>query len=306
MNENKTRIEWIDIAKGIAIILVVLGHSSIPNSISNFIWAFHMPLFFIASGLVTHFPKNTLREFAFHRLRTLMLPFVIYSLIVISLYQFTLSPKSFSEWLQKGWEGYALWFIPVLYISSILTKMVYMIGNKFVRIASVLMIVAIGYVLSIFDVYLPWSLSTVPYACFMIVVGNELKPLIKYMEKKSIVVIIGLFILTALISHFWRLDMCFNLITPIIPLTIGAVAGSVMTFSLSSFISHRTKRISSVLSKIGRETYIVVAFSQIIILIINSHFSMPSAVKYSILIILLIILVCIKNAINKLLGIRIL
>lgn len=188
MNENKTRIEWIDISKGIAIILVVLGHSSIPYSISNFIWAFHMPLFFMASGLVANFPKNTLREFAFHRLRTLMLPFVIYSIIVIGLYRFTSTPRPFLELLLKGWEGYALWFIPVLYLSSVLTKTVYMIGNKYVRLVSVLMIVAIGYVLSIYDVYLPWSLSSVPYACFMIVVGNELKPLIKNMEKKSIVV----------------------------------------------------------------------------------------------------------------------
>lgn len=41
------RLEWIDITKGFAIILMVFGHSSIPKSISNYIWSFHMPLFFI-------------------------------------------------------------------------------------------------------------------------------------------------------------------------------------------------------------------------------------------------------------------
>lgn len=46
----KKRILWIDIAKAIAILLMVVGHTSIPNVLSNFIWAFHMPLFFIASG----------------------------------------------------------------------------------------------------------------------------------------------------------------------------------------------------------------------------------------------------------------
>ena len=41
------RLQWIDVAKGIGIILMVLGHTSIPQMLSNFIWAFHMPLFFL-------------------------------------------------------------------------------------------------------------------------------------------------------------------------------------------------------------------------------------------------------------------
>ena len=48
--EKTSRILWIDVAKGITIILVVLGHSSLPSTISRFIWAFHMPLFFLVSG----------------------------------------------------------------------------------------------------------------------------------------------------------------------------------------------------------------------------------------------------------------
>lgn len=48
------RLIWLDIAKATVIILMVLGHTSIPNSLSNFIWAFHMPLFFIASGWTTN------------------------------------------------------------------------------------------------------------------------------------------------------------------------------------------------------------------------------------------------------------
>lgn len=60
-----TRIQWLDYAKGIGIFLVVLGHtlramvnseileSSITvNSIDRWIYAFHMPLFFLISGLL--------------------------------------------------------------------------------------------------------------------------------------------------------------------------------------------------------------------------------------------------------------
>jgi len=53
--DKKERIEWLDIAKCITIILMVVGHTTIPKILSNFIWAFHMPLFFIASGMTTNF-----------------------------------------------------------------------------------------------------------------------------------------------------------------------------------------------------------------------------------------------------------
>ena len=40
----------ISICKGIAIILMVIGHAEVPDLLSNFIYVFHMPLFFIAAG----------------------------------------------------------------------------------------------------------------------------------------------------------------------------------------------------------------------------------------------------------------
>lgn len=127
------RIEWLDIAKGIAIILMVLGHTSIPQPLSNFIWAFHMPLFFIASGIATDFCKKGFCAFTLHRLRTLMLPFMIYSIIVLGLYQITAEPRSITSWLQQGWLAYALWFIPVLFFASILARIAYLVRNIYVR-----------------------------------------------------------------------------------------------------------------------------------------------------------------------------
>ena len=55
MHETKARIEFIDIIKALAIILVVIGHTS-PNRTEilpykSIIYAFHMPLFFILSGI---------------------------------------------------------------------------------------------------------------------------------------------------------------------------------------------------------------------------------------------------------------
>ena len=58
---SNQRIQYIDIAKGIGILLVVIGHCI--NSLSflgKWIWSFHMPLFFVISGLCFNPSKNTL------------------------------------------------------------------------------------------------------------------------------------------------------------------------------------------------------------------------------------------------------
>ena len=45
------RVEWIDLAKGLGMLLVILGHCVCFGGIMhNAIFAFHMPLFFILSG----------------------------------------------------------------------------------------------------------------------------------------------------------------------------------------------------------------------------------------------------------------
>ena len=53
ITENrKMRLEWVDISKGIGILLVIIGHCVyIGGSIHNWIFSFHMPLFFILSGM---------------------------------------------------------------------------------------------------------------------------------------------------------------------------------------------------------------------------------------------------------------
>ena len=45
-----SRIDWVDLAKGIAILLVILGHTVKVPIIRAAIFSFHMLLFFILSG----------------------------------------------------------------------------------------------------------------------------------------------------------------------------------------------------------------------------------------------------------------
>lgn len=56
------RIEWIDFAKGITIILVIIGHTIGNTIVRGPIFSFHMPLFFLLS-LVTYKVSDSLEDF---------------------------------------------------------------------------------------------------------------------------------------------------------------------------------------------------------------------------------------------------
>lgn len=51
------RENWIDWAKAICIYLMVAGHSNISSTFHGFIYLFHMPVFFIISGILFHDKK---------------------------------------------------------------------------------------------------------------------------------------------------------------------------------------------------------------------------------------------------------
>ena len=296
---SQNRNQWIDIAKGLTIILMVLGHTSIPDVLSRFIWSFHMPLFFIASGWMTNWKKYPIIDFVVRKSRSIMVPFAIYSIIVLSIYQFTTGAQSFDKWIRYGWQGYALWFIPVLYLSSIFGRIIHSIQKIYVRYVIMLMLLITGGYLSHLNYVMPWSLSSVPYACFLVLIGTELKRLSSWIDKPRWWIACAGLLLSIGISHFYRLDMCFNHVLPILSLTIGAVAGTMMMFSFSSYIANSTKFCSEILQTIGKETYVVVAFSQIIIVLINTYWTQNMFIKYSFLIVVLVAITYLKNCINK-------
>ena len=295
------RLQWLDIAKGLTIILMVLGHTSIPEFASRFIWAFHMPLFFIASGWTTNQKKKNLVVFTCHKFRTIMIPFFVYSAIVLTIEKIALGGAIFQNWLEKGWQGYALWFIPVLFLSSILGKLIYLVNNRYCRYLLMVILVIIGASLRSFKIEVPWTLDSVPYACFLILLGTELRQLQSYINTPRWWLLIGGFVVTVVISRFWKMDMAWNNILPLLPLTIGAVAGTLMMFSLSAYIEKYSVYATKLLSKIGQETFVVVAFSQIIMMVMIQYTSWSSLIRYLILAVSLVSIVVIKNFIKKLL-----
>lgn len=77
------RDSTFDVMKGIAIIAMILGHTNIPVLASDFIFVWHMPLFFIVSGyfykpypIIYYLKKNA---------RQLLLPYVLTCIVIIGL-----------------------------------------------------------------------------------------------------------------------------------------------------------------------------------------------------------------------------
>lgn len=161
-------------------------------------------------------------------------------------------------------------------------------------------LVILGASLCYFKIELPWTLYSVPYACFLIMLGSELRQLQRYVNTPRWWLLIGSFVVTVVISHFWKMDMAWNNILPVFPLTIGAVSGTMMMFSFSAFIEKYSVCATKWLSLIGQETFVVVAFSQIIIMLMLQYTSWSSLIRYPILAISLVLIVVVKNSIKKL------
>lgn len=76
------RFDYLDIAKGIGILMVVWAHILVVSPSHKFIYAFHMPLFFFISGLLFNKDKYaSLGIFLTQRFKRLFIPYVAYSVL---------------------------------------------------------------------------------------------------------------------------------------------------------------------------------------------------------------------------------
>ncbi len=82
-------LDWVLVAKGIGIILVVVGHYS-PNecplywvSIQKIIYLFHMPLFFLLSGYLYHHGRLPYKALVENKTRRLFIPFMSVAFIFL-------------------------------------------------------------------------------------------------------------------------------------------------------------------------------------------------------------------------------
>ena len=78
MATSRKRIQFFDLLRGVGIIFVVFGHVTHDMPVREFIYGFHLPLFFFLSG--TLFRDRNLAGFApfiRKKARSLLIPYVV-------------------------------------------------------------------------------------------------------------------------------------------------------------------------------------------------------------------------------------
>lgn len=130
---NKNRIEWIDIAKGIGIILVILGHlSQHGQTVRILIYSFHMPLFFFVSGYL--YKEKNLKLQINHGIKKLIIPaycFVVFDMLLSVVKAMITNTSIDYKDIIKGFlilggtlKNSPIWFLLVLFICNCLQSLV--------------------------------------------------------------------------------------------------------------------------------------------------------------------------------------
>ena len=123
---EKERLKSIDYLKGIAIMLVVLGHTiqmmkgsdaAYHDRLFNYIYSFHMPVFMFVSGYVSYkacVSMNDIKKRAYQ----LLLPFFFFPLASSLCFKGQFNTSTYYHLIERPDSG--LWFFYVLFIISTL------------------------------------------------------------------------------------------------------------------------------------------------------------------------------------------
>ena len=189
------RIEWIDIAKGIGIILVVLGHISFTNEQLNvWMYSFHMPLFFMISGYLCK-KKKTLFKDIVHKAYTILIPYLticIILLILKAIYIYVLREKILDISIIKNYfigvlvqnglsEKFStpLWFFGCIFLCNVLLLIfIYITNNKKNRIillSFLCMIIGIIITKYVYESYIYWKFDIALLMMPFLAIGYYIK-----------------------------------------------------------------------------------------------------------------------------------
>lgn len=226
LNQLKKRIEWVDMSRGFAMILVMLGHTYCAEGIRYWLYTFHVPLFFFLSGYVFSVKKySSFKEFLISKIKSLFVPMVTLGLL-LSVWNYLIFPEGrFLDYIIKKIAGIfiqlrgsefdlGLWYITCLFVSEIgmwfLIKLTNNNPKKMIFALVGFSIVGFGWI-RIIDKICPWCLDAACIAIGFVGSGYLMKTYKSdFINKISTYGWIAIFI-------------CINIIAGIINLKLGFV-----------------------------------------------------------------------------------
>ncbi|MFD2442509.1 acyltransferase family protein [Bacillus sp. CGMCC 1.16607] len=312
------RTEWLDVAKGIAIMLVVIGHSA-SFDVSPIYW-FHMPAFFMISGYLFK-PQDripSLKAWMIKRAKQLFVPYLFFLLLITSLrylfllYNSELTFHSFREDFLDIMIGgrffpsdfyMVMWFIPCIYLTQVTFAAIhFFIKSNAARFA----IISLCYVLAHIEAwfllenklnYVPWNLDVALLAIFYYAFGYFVKRVIIYNQNKRNklkITMIGILAAAIFITTIYvQGDYLFNMRSVVythffldlnVPITL-----SILLLILSWGIS-KLGHFFGIINYIGRSSLIIM-YTHVPIKLVYEHFFQTNNMMIVILGIILPLLV---------------
>lgn len=296
MNLNilkKERTEWIDLARGWAIILVVFAHNPIPMKISSYIYSFHVPLFFIISGFLLHSGLSKRpADFVKNKVMRLAVPYLFFSLI------------GYVYWViarHLGWEqganltnvmiplngtfmairdslfmthNSALWFICSLFVSELAFYAIFKVvkGDKFLLVATIFAVLVVGMIYNTLDgAALPWAIDTIPIVLVFLGFGyflheyyprwKKIKSRQKYarwstLASMTMVSVVSWLLITKTPAHL--VDMYYGIYGNFVLYFVAAFSGSLVVMLIFESFIPKFKQ----LAYVGSNSLIIYALHQ--------------------------------------------
>ena len=309
MNNNIQYDNSVSFAKGIGIILMVLGHTYFSDYGFRFIYIFHMPLFFFVSGYC--FRKAHLddfRNYAEKRIRRLYIPFIKYGLLFLILHNLFFHLNIYndtfvfegqvshlyglSDYLEKTFfiffclsgneqliGGY--WFLHTLFLSSFffygfLKLKIHPVVT--VLISLLLSVLLYFHGIPVVNIYCG-AKEFFGVACMMAGYMYKSYSIEKFVDKYFAYVILACASLVILGSMYWYGEMLYLEWTRTIPYYVSAIAGSILVMKFSRSIVEKTHYLSDFITNIGNRTLEILTWHflcfKIVSLIIIAYYGLP-------------------------------
>lgn len=173
------RLDYIDFAKAFGMLLIVWGHIRLGDRSNAFVYAFHIPLFFLLSGMVFSKKRySDFKSFLLKRANSLIKPYIVFSVltwIIWAAFSFLTHANVDSYWMPlaetfiaQGSGGFLihnvpLWFITCLFVVEIIYYFIADMKRLWIMLITIAM-ATISYWaindLESFDVtLLPWNIE---------------------------------------------------------------------------------------------------------------------------------------------------
>ncbi len=275
------RASFLDIAKGIGIILVVLGHTfGKPEIIYDTIYSFHMPLFFIISGYV--YKPEKYNEFGFKKIllnkaKRYLIPFYIFAAINLVLtlgfdliFKHTVPTLSTIKTYVLGTlYCYAdmrympncspIWFLMTLFIGGVIFWALMKYFNKSRPILAVSLL-GISYLLYLFvDFRLPLNLAPTGAAVFLMYIGYLIKRF-DVLKHKSLL-LLGIVGFIASCLNKTNVGMNENTYGNLVLFSIAAICLSVFLLLICKSAANFNNPVNRFLKWLGSNTLPIMAFN---------------------------------------------